>query len=195
VILDKIPKPETFWYEDKDGNKIFCKPGDMPSGPWEYQYFITTEVSESVCTSAKETPKWLKFIDKIYKKIFGRWAGYNSQIMKSGNSVNCITPIVKYLIDKGWNVDEACIIGSGLCERCLNIVLWEVEGGEPDRHYLNTVHTECKYCKIVDPKYAKWRYSVSERMDKTKEWFVEAKKHFKRPKYGSWKAIKIGFDG
>jgi len=42
-----------------------------------------------------------------------------------------------------------------LCERCMNVVLWEIDGTDlsTEKHYLDTVHTHCEYCKTIDPIY------------------------------------------
>lgn len=160
--INNLPKPETIWFEDKDGNKLdwsLSSSPDMPEG-WEYQISYNTVVTESICGHSQD-PKWpVKFLMWLIKVMPKKWQKITSQRMQFSSTINCVYPIVKYLVEKKkWSFNDACIASANLCERCLNICLWEIEGQDLRFHkfYLDKTHTTCKSCCYIDPDYLEQR--------------------------------------
>lgn len=119
----------TWRREDKDGNVIFqIGRGD----------------------NLEETPD---FIDNSTYDIFRSVSVQESfmkgdrELMVGNMTIHTITPIVKYLIEVGWTLEDAIIAATTTCEDCLNILLEDCEG----RKYLpeQWAGTECEYCSIL----------------------------------------------
>lgn len=155
--IDNLPEPETIWYEDENGGKLpfDLKSCEHPTG-WKYQHAYSAVVTESICGHYRDA-KWpIRAIMFVVRMLPNSWKQRNSQICCGSSTINCVYPIVKYLVDKrGWRFTDACIASSKLCERCLNICLWEVEGQDLrfHQHYLDTVRTTCDSCWDIDPDY------------------------------------------
>jgi hypothetical protein len=156
MLLDGIKNIDTLWYEDEAGNKLDSNrmSCELPKG-WKYQYCASAVVVDSICTHAVR-PKWpVRWLRWMADRMPRSWQGNKSQIMRGESTINCIYPIVKHLVEQnGFSFNDACVLGAGLCERCLNIVLWELEGDETAHaQYLNDTMTTCKYCDIIDSRY------------------------------------------
>lgn len=158
--LDNIPKYRTLWYEDEHGNEIDFDfkhgfpdfkniTGDV------YQHSDSAVVSHSInlCNNMQDD-KWpVRFLKWLMNKMPSSWHARKSHVLRGETTINCVYPIVKYLVEeRDWSFPEACVAGSNLCERCLNIALWELEGTDLDteEYYLNTTNTHCMYCKHID---------------------------------------------
>jgi len=154
--LDNISEPATLWYEDKDGNRLEQSTiPEMPDG-WKYQYSKHVGVTESVCMQSKD-PKWpVRCLKWTIRHLPRSWQGHPSQIARGEMTINCVYPIIKYLVEnRKWRINEAAVAAASTCERCMNICLWELEGKDlaTEQHYLDTVNTSCDYCKEIDPAH------------------------------------------
>ena len=158
--IDNIPQIDNIWYEDEDGNVLDV---DWKNGQPEflsekkyYQHCKNIVSTYSIYTNYKQA-KWpIRAIKWVVDKLPNSWKEQPCNVATFNSSINCIYPIVKYFVEnKGWSFSDACILGADLCERCLNIALWEIEGHDlsKEQSYLNMVRTQCNYCKYIDPDY------------------------------------------
>lgn len=155
--LDNINEPRTFWYEDQDGNDVPFEWGDVPKVEGGcYQHSVNMEVSHSICTQF-EDPAWpIRFLKWLIKKMPNSWKGSPSQLCRGTSTINGCYPIVKYLVEKrDFSFNDAAVVASQLCERCMNICLWELEGHDLtlEESYLSNTTTFCDYCKDIDAAY------------------------------------------
>lgn len=165
--LDSLPKPDTLWYEDKNGDKLDVDIShghpDFPKDTEWYQHHEWACVRYSVCTRSSK-PKWpVRILSWLIKRMPDKWQGNSSQIGSGETTINCMYPVIKYLVEqRDWSFNLACVASSRLCSRCMNICLWECEGHDlsSEQHYLDTTKTVCQYCKYIDPehlnKYRVW---------------------------------------
>lgn len=157
--IDNLPKPCTFYYEDVEGNNIPFEFADgFPDKKWHAQHSKFVQVNENICFGSNGSNKkdlWpVKVIKWILDKMPASWK--KPQISMSFEStINCCYPIIKYLVENiHWSFNEAAVAASDLCERCLNIALWQIEGDTTAHaQYLSNSRTRCDSCKYIDPDY------------------------------------------
>ena len=159
--LDNLPKPETFWFEDKGGNKLYVDTShgmpDFPEAQTWYMHSYTAEVRHSVCTKRKDA-KWpIRFLKWLIRHSPNNWKETPSEVYEGSTTIGVLYPPVKYLVEnRGWNFSDAIVAASNLCERCMNIAIWEAEEHDLslEQRYLSSVNTYCNSCKYIDPDYA-----------------------------------------
>lgn len=134
MILDTLKPIPQLWYENDRGKRYYPTEEEMSGGYVEhrnypYQHALNAQVTLSVCTT-------------------------KGQVFTSNSSINCVEPIVLYLVTKmKWRMIDAIVLASQACERCLNILLEEVG----DVHnYDRKSNTHCDLCKTIDPIYEEW---------------------------------------
>ena len=164
--MDNIPKPKFLWFEDVNGDILDVDTSHgMPDFPDEQKVYMHTKILEvrHYINTSGVPDKWpVKFLRWLIKKCPNSWVGYSGEMGWGGTTIRCMFPAIKYLVENnGWSFDEAAIASSDLCERCMNICLWECEGRdlELEEHYLSNARTHCSYCKYIDPAYDE-RYRV-----------------------------------
>jgi hypothetical protein len=154
--LDNLQEPITLWYTLEDGTKVVVPPElcEFPNG-WRYQYCKYPTVVESICTSSKQ-PKWpIRFFKWIMSRMPDSWKGNVSQVARGETGINCLYPVIKYLVEqRKWSFHDSCVAASNLCERCMNICLWECDNDQTaHQQYLSNSTTICDSCKHIDPDY------------------------------------------
>lgn len=161
--LDIIDKPKTYWYEDLDGNEI---PWDIngPGNPFPdnyedgevYQHSVGLEVHHSICKEFKN-PAWpIRILKWVIKKMPNSWQGNPCQLYAGHSTIGSGFSVIRYLIEnRDFTLDEAAIAYSNMCERCMNICSWEVEGHDLtlEESYLKSSRTHCDYCEVIDSVY------------------------------------------
>lgn len=160
--LDAISKAKTFWYEDQHGNDV---PFDLNQGMPDNndklkltQHTRILEVRETIYGSSKEAAWPVRMLKWLIKIMPNSWKGHGPQLWGFSTTVGCNYPIVKYLVEKrNFGFNEAAVTASILCERCMNICLWECEGRDLalEESYLKSSKTYCKYCDEIDEDYAR----------------------------------------
>jgi len=165
--LDNLPEPETLWYEDQNGEKmdfdlsLGCP--ESKEGQTLYQHSESACVRQTICGDYKEA-KWpIRFLKWLSRKMPNSWQGRAGTLAAGETTINCLYPVVKYLVEeRDWHFSDACVSASRLCERCMNICLWECEGHDyinKEQHYLSSAKTYCRHCNDIDQDYAE-RYRV-----------------------------------
>jgi len=156
--LDKISKPKTFWYEDKEGQEIPYDtrqgfPDDFEGGEM-YQHYRGVEVRHSICKQYKE-PAWpVKALKWMIREMPNSWQGNSSQVYAGSSTVGPSYPVIKYLIEHdGFSFNEAVVAFSLMCERCINYYLVVLANEQVSPDYFDTVNTSCEYCKEIDPPH------------------------------------------
>jgi hypothetical protein len=154
--LDKIEKPCTFWYEAKDGTNVpFELTEGFPEKEWHAQHSKSVIVQHSLCFgSRKGEDRWpVRLAKWLLRKMPDSWKK-PTIAFSMGSTINCGYPIIKYLVEqRGFKFYEACVVAGDLCERCLNICLWETTNEPIDQNYLRTANTTCYNCKYIDEAY------------------------------------------
>lgn len=126
VDFSNVKKPWTFHREDKNGNVILDVIPDDPS---------ILEGDDNVYDRFRNVI--------VQDTIFSN----GDLIMEGETTINTITPIVKFLIERNWKLEDAIIAAASTCEDCLNILLEESEGNSyPPEQWAGT---SCEYCKIL----------------------------------------------
>ncbi len=114
--LDNLPRQDLLWYQDQDGNKFDQSTWDsLPkdsSKTW-YQHLLEPSVRHNVYQGHIKK-KWpVRLLKWMINRMPTSWHGQSLLIYSSGTTINCIYPIVKYLVEnKGWHFSEACAVGS-----------------------------------------------------------------------------------
>lgn len=164
--IDRVQPPQhNLWYEDKDGKRLPPGPLHAPDEPPKgsvYQYFEDVIVKLSCCSvnnGRYESIWFLHWIEKAYQRFFrmmpSKWKRMTHPV-SSESGVPKKSDAIMYLINKrGFGACDAIMIISKACERCWNILEWDAVGKKYDQHYLDTVHTSCDSCKVIDPIYYK----------------------------------------
>lgn len=161
--LDNIPHYRSLWYEDEEGNELgFDVRAGFPDfkahkeDVYQCSNFLVVTDSVHLCNNIRNA-KWpVRALSWVIKKMPDAWKARRSQVLKGEATIGLSFPIIKYLVEeKDWRFSDAAVASSQLCERCLNIALWEVEGTDiaTEQQYLDSVHTHCMYCKHIDIDY------------------------------------------
>jgi len=164
--IDKLNPPECLYYEDTNLKKVGVDNiNEIPTDPRiEYQISKFLVVQESICrVGSQQKAKWpVKLLEWALNKMPQRWKAIKSgQIAGGITTINGMYPVIKYLVEKrNWNLNDAGIICAGICGRCSNKLLQEVDPSFtllPMRvdYFEGAKGTWCKYCKIIDPDYDK----------------------------------------
>lgn len=185
--LDSLKAPHpSMWAENKVGERVghWDRGGFVPKlGYSEKDIFYTYSKNACVRDSVfrkPQDPKWpVKFLLWLISKMPYSWKKISHNLGGGEVTINCIYPIVKYCVEKkGWGFSESVEFGASTCERCLNLLLYEIEGEDLSKHedYFKKVGTFCEYCKELDPDYHyRYRARSCYRAYKNKE---DVKKEF-----------------
>lgn len=128
--IDNIQPLKTVYFDDNGIEYVPISFDDAINhmGKHETMVALTVGVKESIFF--KDNPKPLEF----------------------ETTINCIEPIVLYLIkNRHWSMVDAILYASQTCERCLNILLEEVTGTSYTER--DSCHTHCRHCKEIDHEY------------------------------------------
>ena len=177
--IDQINPPCTFYYEDKQGNNVPFKLIDgFPNAEWHAQHLKQVSVQHTICFGNRPGKDlWIVSALKwLLRKCPSSWRKPEPS-MSMGSTVNCCWPVIKYLVDqRGWDLDDACVLCGDCCERCYNFMEAEVTGQPTNTHYFNTSHTHCHLCKELDPehnyRYIIWRLyrALNQKQDLKEVW-------------------------
>jgi len=135
--IDRVEPLPNLWYEDEDGGKYIPTNKEM-------------EEAYDVQDKAKDFPYQHLLMPILQESIVSK----DGEIMSGETTINCITPIIIYLVqERGWDLVDSITLGASTCERCLNILLEETTGEPYDGR--DKAGTYCELCAIIDPEYAK----------------------------------------
>lgn len=148
--IDRLQPVPFLWYEDEQGNRYY-----PPEDPDEMLKF-----HDEILDGNKSQHLRMPYVQEDMITPDG------TNIPMS-TTINCIEPIVLYLInERQWDMVSAIVIAGSTCERCLNILLEDATGEiytERDNWRENKgPHTYCEFCSIIDPEYDKWYKEVWE---------------------------------
>lgn len=154
MLLDRISKPTTFWYEDRNGNSVpFELTHGFPEGKeWHSQHSTYVLVQDSICFGNRPGKDlWIvRALKWLLRKCPNKWRK-PEVCMAFNTTINCAYPIVKYLIEqRHFGFNDACVVSGKLCGRCLNMVLDDLDGKDAVLTPCDS-NTFCKYCKEIDP--------------------------------------------
>ena len=196
--IDNIPKYRTLWYEDEKGDELDFDIShgfpDMKNIEGDvYQHADSLVVTHSICLCNNgRKDKWpVRFLKWALKKLPYSWKSRGDSggmIGRGETTLNCAYPIVKYLVEqRKWHFAEACIAAGNLCERCMNIAIWEAEGEDmaQHEHYMRVTNTHCLYCRHMDPehhnryvmKVCYRKYAREEDVTEEYKWLTKDRKH------------------
>lgn len=153
--IDKISPPDTFYYEDVEGNFL---PFDLQKGmpdhdkPWHAQHSKHVLVQHSIVFGTDKDDKWpVKALKWLLQKMPDSWK--KSWSMSFNSTINSAYPMVKYLVEqRKFRFNDACVAVSEMCGRCSEICEGDLDGVVvvPDYKWPNMY---CKYCDVIDPEY------------------------------------------
>ena len=155
--IDKISPPDTFYYEDTDGNMVpYDYQKGMPDRKWHAQHSKHVIVQHSICFGTDSSDKWpVRLLKWLLKKMPSSW---NKQWSMTFNAtINSAYPMVKYLVEqRQFRFNDACVAVSEMCGRCGDICEGDMNGVVivPDYKWPNMY---CKFCDVIDPEYVAWR--------------------------------------
>ena len=143
--IDRLEPLPPMWFENDDEEK-----------------YVPTQEEIMHGYDMQDKGKNYKFTHFIGPQVHEEIFEGNDYMMSFNNTINCIEPIVLYLIlERGWKLTDAITIAAHSCERCLNILLEDVTGEFYDERD-KFPHTHCDLCAVIDPEYDK-RYKQYEK--------------------------------
>lgn len=157
ISLDKIDAPTCLKVNGKYSDPMdYSYPSDLYNYGNNVQFIFP--IVKTSYYFGKKANFIYKMIWKAIKPVFNffiRKSEYFS--MESGIS-DCHWSIVKYLVEeRGFGLSDALTVAPNLCERCVNICLYELNGDdfETATDKTSTSRTYCDNCNLIDPKYAR----------------------------------------
>ena len=159
----RLKPPSTFYYEDTQGNNVPFELTDCahPSVRWHSQHSKQVIVQHQELTGGRYDAHWIvRLLKWLLNRCPGSW--FNTRVLtRSSTSIHCGWRVIKYLVEQGGlNFDDACILYSECCSRCLDWLEYESHGKNPlkeDPRFNLRHDTHCSHCKEVDPAY-NYRY-------------------------------------
>lgn len=142
-IIQNLKAPRTMWIEDANGNLVENETEIMK-----------TEIPPCIdCFEDGCNPKrFANFRMTVVKHdIFGDKTKDNtSGLLMSGESTVGVMgkSIAKLVNEYEWNLNDACVLMSILCEGCMNTIGSFLEGYK----YNETPNTSCDYCTLIRPQ-------------------------------------------
>jgi hypothetical protein len=157
--LDKIPDPETFWFEDSKHKKIehniWSNTPPFPAN-WYSMHSKSLQVNYSVYYhDQRESDHFvIRFLNWLLSKMPAKW--YRRQApVKIESSISHSWILIKYLVDnRKFSFYDASVTVSEMCGRCLGMCENELNG---KNFVYATNHGCCKYCSVIDPGYLECR--------------------------------------
>jgi hypothetical protein len=141
--IDKLKPLPFLWYENPEGDRYYLTEDEMKD------CYVPKDYPIQVCKYPCVRESYIDVRD-------------NSTIHFE-NTINCIEPIVRYLIGRGWAMTDAISISSMSCERCLNILVEQSGGEKYPQEQKDSSHTHCELCATIDPEYDLWYKNVWEK--------------------------------
>jgi hypothetical protein len=201
--IDLLEPPDCLYYEDKNLKRIdWDITQGLPDDPKaKYQIYKGLEVRESIVrVGGCQRAKWpVRFLEWLAERMPQRWKAIKSgEIYVGGSTVNCMYPVIKYLVEKrGWGLNDAAVLCGEICGRCMNLLLQETDpnftfASMPSDYFKKARGTWCKHCKIIDPDYDKrhrvWCVCRTWKMGGDVELAYKNTSCYSHPDY--WKTVK-----